>query len=54
MRITPAIIVTRNRPDRPNWAMMPATTTTNAPVGPDTCTDEPPSTATSSPPRIAV
>ncbi len=32
--MTPAIIVTISRPDRPCAAMMPATITTNAPVGP--------------------
>ena len=33
-RIAPAIIVTISNPDSPCWAMMPATMTTNAPVGP--------------------
>ena len=32
--MTPAIIVTISRPDRPCLAMMPATMTTKAPVGP--------------------
>ena len=35
---TPAIIVHMNRPSRPCSAMMPDTTTTNAPVGPPICT----------------
>lgn len=34
MRITPAIAVTINSPETPNLAMMPATITTKAPVGP--------------------
>ena len=35
--ITPAIIVHMNRPSTPYFATMPATTTTNAPVGPPIC-----------------
>ena len=42
-RITPAIIVHMNSPSMPYCAMMPETTTTNAPVGPPICTVEPPS-----------
>jgi hypothetical protein len=34
MRITPAIMVTISRPETPWAVMMPATMTTNAPVGP--------------------
>ena len=41
-RMTPAIIVQMNRPDTPYCATMPATTTTNAPVGPPICTIDPP------------
>ena len=40
--MTPAIIVHMYRPDTPYLATMPATTTTNAPVGPPICTREPP------------
>ena len=32
--MTPAISVHISRPETPNWATMPATMTTNAPVGP--------------------
>ena len=32
--MTPAIIVHMSRPETPNRATMPATMTTNAPVGP--------------------
>ena len=35
---TPAIIVHMKRPSSPCCAMMPDTTTTNAPVGPPICT----------------
>jgi hypothetical protein len=34
MRITPAIMVTISRPETPWAVMIPATMTTNAPVGP--------------------
>ena len=51
---TPAIIVTISSPERPCCAMMPATMTTKAPVGPPIWTREPPSAETSSPPTIAV
>ena len=47
--ITPAIIVHMNRPSTPYFATMPATTTTNAPVGPAICTREPPSAETMKP-----
>ena len=40
---TPAITVTINSPDSPNFATIPATITTNAPVGPPICVREPPS-----------
>ena len=39
---TPAIMVHMNRPSRPWTAMIPATTTTNAPVGPPICVFDPP------------
>ena len=39
---TPAIMVHMNRPSRPCTATMPATTTTNAPVGPPICVFDPP------------
>ena len=41
--MTPAIIVHMNRPSTPYFATMPATTTTNAPVGPPIWTRDPPS-----------
>ncbi len=40
---TPAIIVHMNRPSTPWRATMPATTTTNAPVGPPIWNCDPPS-----------
>ncbi len=39
---TPAIMVQVKRPSIPYLAMMPETTTTNAPVGPPICVLEPP------------
>ena len=51
---TPAIIVTIISPDMPCCAMMPATITTNAPVGPPICTRDPPSSDTTRPPTMAV
>ena len=54
MRITPAIIVTIRRPETPWAAMMPATITTNAPVGPPICTREPPSAEMRNPATTAV
>ena len=53
-RITPAIIVTISRPERPCLAMMPATITTKAPVGPPIWMREPPRSDTRKPPTIAV
>src|SRR5258705_514823 len=41
-RRSPAIIVHMNKPSIPCLAMIPATTTTNAPVGPPICVFEPP------------
>ena len=52
--MTPAIIVTISSPDSPCCAMMPATITTNAPVGPPIWMRDPPSTDTRNPPTIAV
>ena len=40
--MTPAIMVTISRPDKPNLAMMPATITTKAPVGPPIWIRDPP------------
>ncbi len=53
-RITPAIMVTISRPDTPWSWMMPATMTTKAPVGPEIWKRDPPSSATMSPPTMAV
>ena len=50
---TPAIIVHMNRPSIPCLAMMPATTTTKAPVGPPICVFEPPSAEIKKPVTIA-
>ena len=50
---TPAIIVHMKRPSRPCSAMMPDTTTTNAPVGPPICTYEPPRAEITKPVTIA-
>ena len=52
-RMTPAIIVHMNRPSTPCAATMPATTTTNAPVGPPIWTREPPSAEMMKPVTIA-
>ncbi len=54
IKMTPAIIVTISRPERPKRAMMPATITTNAPVGPAICRRVPPNSETMKPPAIAV
>ena len=54
MSIAPAIIVTSARPATPNFATMPATITTNAPVGPPICMREPPSAEIKPPATIAV
>ena len=51
---TPAIAVTISSPDNPNFAMIPATITTNAPVGPPICVRDPPSAETMKPPTTAV
>ena len=53
IKITPAIIVHIKRPSRPYFATMPKTTTTNAPVGPPICVDEPPSAEITNPATIA-
>ena len=50
---TPAIIVHMNRPSMPYWAMIPETTTTNAPVGPPICTYDPPRAEMMKPVTIA-
>ena len=52
-RRTPAIMVQRKRPSMPYFAMMPATTTTKAPVGPPICVLEPPSAEMTKPVTIA-
>ena len=52
--ITPAIRVQTNRPLTPNFATMPATTTTKAPVGPLICACEPPRAEAMKPATIAV
>jgi hypothetical protein len=51
--ITPAIIVHMNSPSTPYSAMIPATTTTNAPVGPPIWNREPPSAEMMKPVTIA-
>ena len=51
--ITPAIMVHANSPSIPYLAMIPATTTTNAPVGPPICVFEPPSAEITNPVTIA-
>ena len=52
--IAPAITVTISSPETPNFAMMPATITTNAPVGPPICTRDPPSAEITKPATTAV
>ena len=52
-RITPAIMVQTNRPSTPNFVTIPATTTTNAPVGPPICVLLPPSAETMNPVTMA-
>ncbi len=52
--MTPAIIVTMNKPDTPNLAMMPAMITTNAPVGPPIWVREPPNSEIKKPAITAV
>ncbi len=51
--ITPAINVHMNRPSTPYCAMMPDTTTTNAPVGPPIWKREPPRAEIRNPVMIA-
>ena len=53
-RMTPAIRVAISRPPAPNRAEMGASTTTNAAVGPDTWTREPPRRAMRAPATMAV
>src|SRR5229473_1111526 len=50
---TPAIIVHTNSPSRPCLAIIPATTTTNAPVGPPICVFDPPNAEITNPVTIA-
>ena len=50
---TPAIMVHMNRPSTPCLATIPATTTTNAPVGPPIWTREPPNAEIRNPVTIA-
>ena len=52
--MSPAISVATWRPAMPNWEVIPASTTMNAPVGPETCTRVPPSSEVASPAMIAV
>ena len=54
IKIAPAITVTISNPETPNLAMMPATITTNAPVGPPICTRDPPSAEITKPATTAV
>src|ERR1700686_2195815 len=52
-RKTPAINVHKYSPSIPYRATMPATTTTNAPVGPPICVDDPPSAEIKNPATMA-
>ncbi len=52
--ITPAISVAACSPAMPYCAVMPASTTMKAPVGPEICTRVPPRTEVASPATIAV
>ena len=52
--MTPAIKVTSARPGTPNFATIPATMTTNAPVGPPICMRDPPRAEIRPPATIAV
>ena len=52
--IIPAIRVTRASPGMPNFVTIPATMTTNAPVGPPICRREPPSREIRPPATTAV
>ena len=51
---TPAINVHMKRPSTPCRATMPATMTTNAPVGPPICTRDPPKSEMMTPATMAV
>ncbi len=53
-RITPAISVATRSPSTPYRWTMPATITTNAPVGPPICTREPPRAEIRNPAMMAV
>ena len=53
-RMMPAISVTMARPGRPKRATMPATMTTNAPVGPPIWVREPPRAEMRKPATTAV
>ena len=52
--MNPAMSVAVSSPCRPNSAMIGARITTNAAVGPETCTREPPSSAMTPPAIMAV
>src|ERR1700721_4746899 len=52
-RRTPAIRVHMNNPSIPYLATIPNTTTTNAPVGPPICVEEPPKAEIGKPATIA-
>src|SRR6202044_820153 len=52
-RRTPAIMVHMNNPSIPYFATIPNTTTTNAPVGPPICVEEPPRAEITNPATIA-
>ncbi len=53
-RMSPAINVTRASPLMPKRATIPATMTTNAPVGPPICVRDPPSAEIRNPATTAV
>src|SRR3984885_15651440 len=52
-RSTPAIMVHINNPPMPYLATIPNTTTTNAPVGPPICVEDPPKAEITKPATIA-
>jgi hypothetical protein len=52
-RRTPAIMVHMNNPSMPYLATIPNTTTTNAPVGPPICVEDPPKAEIAKPATIA-
>ena len=52
--ITPAIMATEATAATPSWATIGTNTTAMAPVGPETCTDDPPKTAATIPATMAV